>query len=67
MKCWMSGTKLTCEIYGLPNSEFDQIKVTTSDPEQKKDSYTVKAWRTYYLGGEKVKKEELPESTYYTK
>lgn len=67
MKCWMSGTKLTCEIYGLPNSEFDQIKVTTSDPEQKKDSYTVKAWRTYYLDGEKVKKEELPESTYYTK
>lgn len=67
MKCWMSGTKLTCEIYGLPNSEFDQIKVTTSDPTTKGNSYTVKAWRTYYLGGEKIRKEELPESTYYTK
>ena len=50
MKCWMSGTKLTCEIYGLPNSEFDQIKVTTSDPTTKGNSYTVKAWRTL-VGG----------------
>ncbi len=67
MKCWMSGTKLTCEIYGLPSYEFDQVKVTTSDPKYSGDSYTVRAWRTYYLGGEKVRKEELPESTYYTK
>lgn len=67
MKCWMSGTKLTCEIYGLPSYEFDQIKITTSDAEHKGDSYTVRAWRTYYLDGEKVRKEELPESTYYTK
>ena len=67
MKCWMSGTKLTCEVYGIKSDEFDQIKITTSDPEQKDDSYTVKAWRIYYLGGTQVKKEELPESTYYTK
>lgn len=67
MKCWMSGTKLTCEIYGLQSYEFDQVKVTTSDPKYSGDSYTVRAWRTYYLGGEKVRKEELPESTYYTK
>ena len=67
MKCWMKGTKLTCEIYGVQSPDFDQIKITTSDPKQGDDnSYTVKAWRVYYLGGETVKKEELPESTYYT-
>ena len=65
MKCWMKGTKLTCEIYGLPNPDFDQIKISTSDPKHDGKSYTVKAWRTYYLGGEKMRKEELPESTYY--
>ncbi len=65
MKCWMKGDKLTCEIYGVQSPEFDQIKITTSDPKNKGNSYTVQAWRTYYLGGEKVRKEELPESTYY--
>ena len=67
MKCWMSGTKLTCEIYGVQSPEFDQVKITTSDPDYSGNSYTVRAWRTYYLDGEKVKKEELPESIYYTK
>ncbi len=65
MKCWMKGDKLTCEIYGVQSPEFDQIKITTSDPKNKGNSYTVQAWRTYYLDGEKVRKEELPESTYY--
>lgn len=66
MKCWMKDTKLTCEIYGLQNPDFDQIKISTSDPENKGKSYTVEAWRTYYLGGEKQWTEDLPESTYYT-
>ena len=66
MKCWMDGTELHCEIYGLENPEFDQIKISTSDPEHSGNSYTVEAWRTYYKDGEKVKTEDLPESTYYT-
>ncbi len=66
MKCTMKDTKLTCTIYGLENPEFDQIKITTSDPDYSGKSYTVRAWRTYYLDGEKIRKEELPESTYYT-
>ncbi len=66
MKCWMDGTKLTCEIYGLPNPEFDQIKISTSKPSYSGNSYTVDAWRTYYNGGEKLWTEDLPESTYYT-
>jgi vancomycin resistance protein YoaR len=67
MKCWMDGVELHCEIYGLDERGFDQIKISTSKPEQHKDSYTVKAWRTYYLYGEKLWTQELPESTYYTK
>lgn len=66
MKCRMDGTKLTCEIYGFENPEFDSVKISTSKPSYNKKSYTVKAWRTFYLGGETVRKEELPESTYYT-
>ena len=66
MKCWMDGDELHCEIYGLENPEFDQIKISTSDPEHNGNQYTVEAWRTYYKDGKKVKTEDLPESTYYT-
>lgn len=66
MKCWMKDTKLTCEIYGLPNPEFDSIKISTSDPDYDKNSYTVETWRTFYNGGDKVRTQDLPSSTYYT-
>ena len=67
MKCWMKGTDLHCEIYGLENPEFDEIKISTSDPDYFDGGYTVEAWRTYYKDGKKVRSEDLPESTYYTK
>lgn len=66
MKCTMKDTKLTCEIYGLPNPEFDSVKISTSAPKYDKNSYTVDAWRTFYLGGDKVGTQDLPSSTYYT-
>lgn len=66
MKCWMDGSDLYCEIYGLENSNFDEVKISTSDPDYFSTGYTVKAWRTYYKNGKKVNEEELPKSTYYT-
>ena len=65
LKCWMDGVILHAEIYGLPSKDFDQIKVTTAAPVYTKTSYTVKAYRTYYLNGKSVRTEELPISTYY--
>ncbi len=65
MKCWMDGTQLNCEIYGLENSGFDEIKISTSDPDFFSNGYTVKAWRTFYKDGKEVNEEELPSSTYY--
>ncbi len=66
MKCWMDGTELHCEMYGLQNSKFDEIKISTSDPDYFSTGYTVKAWRTYLLNGKEVDEDELPKSTYYT-
>jgi len=66
MKCWMDGTELNCEIYGLQNSKFDEIEISTSDPDYFSTGYTVKAWRTYYKNGKEVDEDDLPSSTYYT-
>ncbi len=66
MKCWMDGVELTCEIYGLQNSKFDEVEISTSDPDYFSTGYTVRAWRTYYKDGKKVDEDELPKSTYYT-
>ena len=66
MKCWMDGTELHCEMYGLQNPKFDEIKISTSDPDYFSTGYTVKAWRTYLLNGKEVDEDELPKSTYYT-
>lgn len=66
MKCWMDGADLYCEMYGLENPKFDEIKISTSDPDYFSTGYTVKAWRTYYKDDKKVNEDDLPSSTYYT-
>ena len=66
MKCWMDGTELNCEIYGLENPNFDEVKISTSDPDYFSTGYTVRAWRTYMKDGKEVDEDELPKSTYYT-
>ena len=65
MKCWMDGTELHCEIYGLQNPEFDEIRISTSDADYFSNGFSVKAWRTYYKDGKEVREEDLPKSTYY--
>ena len=65
LKCWMDGVILHAEFYGLPQKDFDQIKVTVTAPTYTKTSFSVKASRTYYLNGKSVRTEALPSSTYY--
>ena len=66
MRCWMDGAELHCEMYGLENPNFDEITISTSDPEYFATGYSVDAWRTYYKNDEKVDEDDLPRSTYYT-
>lgn len=66
MKCWMDGTELNCEMYGLKNPDFDEVKITTTDPSYFSNGYTVHTTRTFYKDGEKVSSDEMPSSTYYT-
>ncbi len=66
MKCWMDGTELNCEMYGLRNPDFDEVKITTTDPSYFSNGYTVHTTRTFYKDGEKVSSDEMPSSTYYT-
>ena len=60
MECYMKGVVLHCNIYGIPNPEFDNIKITSKYV----SSNRAEAERTYYLDGKKVKTEALPSSTY---
>lgn len=66
MKCYMDGTVLHCEMYGLENPEFDEVKISTSSPSYFSTGYKVSATRTYYKDGAKVRSDNLPNSTYYT-
>lgn len=66
MECYMEGTKLYCNMYGLENPEFDEIKITSSVTSSFSNGFKAEASRTYYLDGKKVKTESLPNSTYYT-
>lgn len=66
MKCYMDGTELHCEMYGLPSAEFDDVKITTSDLSYFSTGYKVQTYRTFYKDGNKVSSDELPGSTYYT-
>ena len=66
MKCWMDGTELNCEMYGLENPKFDEIDISTTDPSYFSNGYTVYSTRYYYKDGKEVDSDELPSSTYYT-
>lgn len=65
LKCYLDGSVLHAEIYGLPEKDFDEIRISTTDPSYFSTGYTVKATRTFCLNGKTVRTEELPSSTYY--
>ena len=66
MKCWMDGTQLNCEIYGLENPKFDDVEIHTSDPSYFSNGYKVTTTRTYLKDDKEVDSDDLPSSTYYT-
>lgn len=66
MECYMDGVVLHCNMYGIPNPEFDEIKINSSVTSYFSNGFRAQASRTYYLDGKEVKTEALPNSTYYT-
>ena len=66
MKCWMDGTELNCEMWGLENPKFDEIEISTTSPTYFDRGYKVYTSRTYYKDGKEVGSDDLPSSTYYT-
>ncbi len=66
MECYMDGTKLYCNMYGIENPEFDEIKISSSVTSYFSRGFKASTLRTFYLDGKKVKTESLPSSTYYT-
>ena len=66
MECYMDGVVLHCNIYGLPNPEFDEIKIDSKITEYLANGFRAETSRTFYLKGEKIKTEKLPKSRYYT-
>lgn len=67
LRCYMNGTTLCAEIYGIPNENWDEIEVHSEVTDYFDDGYTASTTRTFYKNGEEVETEVLPSSTYYTK
>lgn len=65
LECYMEGTTLYCNFYGLENEKFDEIKLDSWRTSSDSSGYGAAASRTYYLDGKKVKTEDLPSSRYY--
>lgn len=66
MKCYMDGVTLHCEMYGLPNDEFDDIEITSSITSTFSNGFRAQTTRTFYKDKKEVRSEALPNSTYYT-
>lgn len=66
MECYMDGTVLHCNMYGLQNDEFDKIKIDSSITSYFSNGFRAQTTRTFYLDSKKIKTESLPNSTYYT-
>lgn len=64
LKCWMDGVILHAEFYGLPQKDFDEIRVSVSQPSRSDGYVSASASRTFYLDGKSVRTESLPYSTY---
>lgn len=66
MECYMDGVVLHCNFYGIPNPEFDEIKIDSQITEYLANGFRAETSRTFYLNGKEVKTEKLPKSRYYT-
>ena len=66
MECYMKGTVLYCNIYGIPNEDFDRIAVKSKVTSRENGRIKAETTRTYYLNDEKVKTEKMPSSSYYS-
>lgn len=64
MQCYMEGTKLTVNIFGWDDPDFDYIDIESSVHSANDEGYKASAWRVYYLDDEEIKREELPSSWY---
>ena len=65
MECYMEGSTVVCKIYGLENSDFDEVEVTSSMT----SGTNAVAYRTFYKNGKRVTgpnfpDEDLPPSSY---
>ena len=64
MQCYMEDAYLTVNIFGWDDPAFDNIEIESSVYGATKVDYRASAWRVYYLDGEEVGREELPNSVY---
>ena len=67
LECYMEGTKVTCNFYGLENPDFDEVKVSSTAT----SGTSAVASRAFYKDGKRVTgdhlpDEELPSSRYDT-
>lgn len=63
-KCWMDGSQLNVEIYGWQSPDFDEVRTETELDWYNSEHYGYNSYRVFYKKGKKLKREELPYSTY---
>ncbi|MDD5924505.1 MAG: VanW family protein [Clostridia bacterium] len=65
INCYMSGVTLTCNMYSVPSTEWDEITCDSwTSGYGAGGSWTVAASRTFWLNGKEVKTEALKSSSY---
>lgn len=65
IECQMEGSVLTCNIYGVQEDYYDNVKMYTKNYDVvKKKNYSTHTYRVLYLDGKVVSKDIICESFY---
>lgn len=65
MECRMDGTTLICNIYGVQEDYYDNVKIYTKNRDVvKKKSYSTDTYRVLYLDGKIVSEDIICQSDY---
>ncbi len=65
IECQMNGTELLCNIYGVQDEYYDNVKIYSKNYDiVKKKSFSTHLYRVLYLNGEKISEETICDSFY---
>lgn len=64
LECKVVNNNLYATFWGVKTGDYDEIRTHNQLGEVGSSSYSVRAWRVYFKGGEEIDREELFRSSY---